>query len=427
VERLARVRAIARVALTGFRALDTDRLRLRAMALTYLSLFALVPALVVAFSIVQAFTGMAAIWGRVDEFLIDNLAVGARNTIAPYLERFVKNAHAGSAGVVGGTLLAWSAISLFRNVEGAVNDIWHVRRGRPVRQLVLTYWAGLTLGPILLASSLTLGHAVRAVVGSWPLGQYLASLGAFVLACGFFWILYLIVPATKVRPRAALVGGVVAALAFEVAKAAYTYVVAKFFKYDRVYGSVAAIPIFLVWLHLSWTIMLLGARVAFVAQHVRVLLRAHVPEVSPRGRERLAAQAMLEVARAFRRGEAPPLAEEVAVRVEALPEPVHEVLIALRQAGLVVEAASGGLLPARPLSHITLADIRQVVAGDAPTAEGSGPAQAVVPPLAAAEGAAVERLAAVSFEDLCAGVGASTRALAEPAASAGEVAPAAAR
>jgi membrane protein len=397
------------------------------MALTYLSLFALVPALVVAFSIVQAFTGMAKIWGRVDEFLIENLAVGARNTIAPYLERFVKNAHAGSAGVVGGTLLAWSAISLFRNVEGAVNDIWHVRRGRPLKQLVLTYWAGLTLGPILLASSLTLGHAVRAIVGGWPLGASLASLGALVLSCGFFSVLYLIVPATKVRPRAALVGGAVAAIAWEVAKAAYTFVVAKFFKYDKVYGSVAAVPIFLVWLHLSWTIMLLGARVAFVAQHLRVLFRAHRPEVTPLARERLAAQAMLEVSRAFRRGERPPLAEEVAVRVEALPEPVHEVLAALRQAGLVIEAASGGLLPARPLAHITLADIRRIVAGEVPAPQRNGPAHAVVPPLSEAEGAAMTRLAAVSFEDLCVDVGAAARADAEPAPSAAGVAPAAVR
>src|SRR5512144_2615176 len=83
-------------------AIDWERLQTRAMALTYLSLFALVPALVVAFSVVQAFTGTEALWLRLDEFLIANLAVGARSSVEPHLAQFVKNAHAASAGIVGG-------------------------------------------------------------------------------------------------------------------------------------------------------------------------------------------------------------------------------------------------------------------------------------------------------------------------------------
>src|SRR5690349_14671117 len=129
----------------ALRMLGGERVQLRAMALTYISLFALVPGLVVAFSVVQAFTGMERISARLHEFLIENLAVGARATIEPYLDRFIQNAHATSAGLVGGVLLVWSSVSLFRNVDGAFNDIWGVRRRRSVAQQATIYWVVITV------------------------------------------------------------------------------------------------------------------------------------------------------------------------------------------------------------------------------------------------------------------------------------------
>jgi membrane protein len=404
----ARARTLLPLARNVLAALHGQRLQLRAMALTYLSLFALVPALVVAFSVVQAFTGMGAIWQRLDEFLLANLAVGARNSIAPYLTRFVKNAHAASAGVVGGALLVYSALSLFRTVEQAANDIWHVRRRRPAKQLLLTYWAGLTLGPVLLASSLTLGHSVEGLLAGAPVGRVAARAGAVLLTCAFFAVLYLILPATKVRLHAALAGGAVAGLAFEIAKALYTFVVARFFRYHAVYGSLAAFPIFLIWLQVSWTLLLFGARVAFVVQHVRVFRHGHAPESTPLARERLAAEALLEVALAFHRGTGAPQAEEVAERVDALPEPVRDVLVVLGRAGLVVELASGGIVPARPLRQLTLADVRAALSGDTVPSAFEVPSP-VLAPLAAAEGAAAASLAAITYEDLCARCGQRTR------------------
>ena len=101
--------SIARAVETALRVIEGESVRLRAMALTYISLFALVPALVVAFSVVQAFTGMEKIADRVHEFLFENLAVGARATIEPYLDRFIQNTHLTSAGLIGGASLVWSS------------------------------------------------------------------------------------------------------------------------------------------------------------------------------------------------------------------------------------------------------------------------------------------------------------------------------
>src|SRR5512138_2256514 len=113
-ERLDRLVKLGRAGLSSaLRVLEGESVRLRAMALTYTTLFALVPAVVVAFSVVQAFAGEGGgITERIHEFLIDNLAVGARSTIEPYLDKFVANAHLASAGFVGGALLLWSGIGL---------------------------------------------------------------------------------------------------------------------------------------------------------------------------------------------------------------------------------------------------------------------------------------------------------------------------
>jgi membrane protein len=392
-----------RSALLLLGALRGEGLRLRAMSLTYISLFAIVPALVVAFSVVEAFTGMDVLWRGVHGFLLDNLAVGARASIEPYLDRFVRNAHATSAGVVGGTLLVLSAVSLFGYVERAFNDIWKVHRPRPLAQRALIYWTGLTLGPFLLAGSLALGHAVGGIIHGVSFATLLARVAAVLLSCALFTALYLFVPATRVRWHAAVAGGVVAGVAWELAKALYTLAVSRFFRYHAIYGSVAAVPIFLLWLYVSWTLVLFGARLSFVVQHARVLARGHAPQGqgTALGRELLAARVMLEIALAYRAGAPAPDPGEVALRVRTFGEPVRDIVDTLRAKGLVLEVAGGGLVPTRPLEGITLADVRRAVSGEPPTIAGDSADALVCGLLAAAEGAAAQALAARTFADLC--------------------------
>jgi membrane protein len=387
---------------TALRVLEGESVRLRAMALTYISLFALVPALVVAFSVVQAFTGMDRISGRVHEFLFDNLAVGARATFEPYLQRFVQNAHVRSAGLVGGALLVWSAVSLFSNVDRAVNDIWGIRRRRPLASQAATYWVGLTLGPLLLAGSIMVGHSTRDFLAGTGLGFLAVAAGA-LLTCAFFTVLYVIVPYTKVRIGAALAGGLAAGIAWEVAKWGYTFFIAKFFRYHAIYGSVAAVPIFLLWLFVSWAILLFGARLAYVVQYAASVMKGSLRPASRSGREILAGQAMLVIARAYDRGAAPPDAGDLTAALGAQAEAAGEALGALKQANLVTNLADGGLVPSRPLERMSLADIRRAVAGGACGPErGSGRVLQLVNRV---EEEAFARLAAVTFRDLCDGEG----------------------
>jgi membrane protein len=339
---------------------------------------------------------------KVHEFVFANLAVGARDSVEPYLAQFVAKQHATSAGLVGGLLLVWSAVSLFSNVERAINDIWGIKRRRSYTQRAVIYWVGLTLGPLLLAGSVTASTAAS----DWATGAGLTVLTVFagvLLTCTFFTLVYVIVPATKVQVRAAIAGGLVAGIAWEIAKWGYALVVAKFFKYHAVYGSVAAVPTFLLWLFLSWTILLFGARLAFVIQYAPTLL-SKVPLRQTRvGREVLAGQAMLQIALAFDEAVASaPDAGQIASRCRAMAEDVGEALGALRTGGLVVTLTEGGILPARPLEQITLLDIRKAVAGGGPLFPESGVGRGPVPDIfRALEDKAADQLGEVTFRALC--------------------------
>ncbi len=349
------------------RAFDGESIRLRAMALTYLSIFAVVPALVVIFSVVQAATGMDRIAAQLNAFILDNLAVGARATLEPYLTRFTSNAHAASAGLVGGALLAWSAVSLFSNVERAINDQWGISRRRSLGRQAVIYWVGLTLGPVLLAGSLALGVGARAWLAGTGFGS-LAALGSVLLTCAVFTVIYGLVPHTRVRLNAAVSAGLVAGLTWEAAKWGYAEAVRRFFNYSAIYGSVAVLPTFLLWLFVSWAILLAGARVAYVVQFAPALWRGGLLADHPTTRETLAGEVLLAVALEHRRpGGLAPDEGALARSLRVLHGDVAEVVEALRAAALLKPLEGGGLVPGRPEELITLLDVRRAVIGRAPT------------------------------------------------------------
>jgi membrane protein len=166
---------------------------------------------------------------------------------------------------------------------------------------------------------------------------------------------------------------------------------------------VAAVPIFLLWLFVSWAILLFGARLAYVVQYAASVMKGSLPPASRSGREILAGQAMLVIARAYDRGAAPPDAGDLTAALGAQAEAAGEALGALKQANLVTNLADGGLVPSRPLERISLADVRRAVAGgECGPERGSGRVLQLVNRV---EEEAFARLAAVTFRDLCDGEG----------------------
>jgi membrane protein len=166
-----------------------------------------------------------------------------------------------------------------------------------------------------------------------------------------------------------------------------------------VYGSVAAVPIFLFWLFVSWTLLLFGARLAYVFQYRGTLVARGPRGDSAVGRELVAGQALLAIARAFDGAEPAPDAGELAMRIGASADETSEAVAALRQRGVVLGLADGGLVPARSLEKITLLDVRRAVGGpDEPLGGVSGLLPGILRNI---EGKAAEELAAISLRQLC--------------------------
>jgi membrane protein len=240
-----------------------DRLSVTAASLTFTTLISLVPLFTVGLAVFSAFPMFARMQTALQKWLVDSLVPEAiARQVLTYLNQFA--AKAGQMGWTGAVVLLVSALALVLTIDRQLNDIWRVRRQRPLAQRVLVYWALLTLGPLLLALSLSLtSYAVsvnKGLVRALPDAvQWLVDgLGFGLVALGMV-LLYRYVPNTRVRWGHALLGGLFTATGLVVAKAMLGWYLGAVPSYSVVYGTFATVPILLVWTYLLWVIVLLGA------------------------------------------------------------------------------------------------------------------------------------------------------------------------
>ena len=243
-----------------------DQLGVAASSLTFTTTISLVPLFTVALAIFSAFPMFARLQTTLQRWLVESLVPeNIAKQVLSYLNQFASKA--GQMGWAGALILLVTALALILTIDRKLNDIWRVRQPRPLTQRILVYWAVLTLGPLLLAASLTAtSYAVSASNdmvsgGSGVLRLLLDSL-QFALMTGGMAALYRFVPNTRVRWSHALVGGLFVAGGIELAKGVLTWYLAKVPTYSVVYGTFATVPILLVWFYVAWVIVLLGAVVA---------------------------------------------------------------------------------------------------------------------------------------------------------------------
>ena len=242
-----------------------DRLNASAAALTFVSLFALVPLLTVTLSIASALPAAGNIEDKLNEFLLQFLLPESSTQVVQYLSTFISQARALTAfGVI---ILLVSAILMLRNAEKALNDIWRNRANRKPLASFLLYWAVLSLGPAAIGFGLGIRAYLFAATNDWGglhlfgLGSLLISLLPFVISAIGLTCLYAVVPNCQVPLRHALIGGVFAAITFTIARMLFTAIMAKS-SYTLVYGAFAAVPLFLLWIYVTWIIVLIGAVLA---------------------------------------------------------------------------------------------------------------------------------------------------------------------
>jgi len=240
-----------------------DRLGVTASSLTFTTTISLVPLFTVALAVFSAFPMFARLQATLQRWLVESLVPDhiARQVLS-HLNQFA--AKAGQMGWAGALVLLATALALILTIDRKLNDIWRVRTPRPLAQRILVYWAVLTLGPLLLAGSLSLTSyalsASKGLVAALPGGlRVLLDVLQFALVAGGMAALYRYVPNTRVHGGHALAGGLFVASGLELAKAALSWYLATVPTYSVVYGTFATVPILLVWFYLAWVIVLLGA------------------------------------------------------------------------------------------------------------------------------------------------------------------------
>ncbi len=350
-----------------------DRLLLRASALTYVTVLALIPMLAVMVGLLQL--------GRGGDELVE-LVVGEMTAVSPEAREIVmeqvRGADLGSLGTIGATILLLTSILALRHLETTLNAIWGVEDQRTWPRRLSDYLTVMVIAPLLTGVALSLGATIQ---GTQVLAEFInpATVVQFetVWLQGLPWaaliaafsFLYWFFPNTSVRPLAALAGGFVASILFSVARYFYVDLSVGVTKYNAIFGGFAALPLVLVWIYVCWAVVLFGAEVAFASQnlnHYRREVRGAEPGMAER--EAIGLRVVLAIGRAFRSGEGALNSDVLSEALDLPVRVVREQVRALMAAGLleqtVDDLGNAGVLPARPLGRITVADVFHALRGD---------------------------------------------------------------
>lgn len=256
-----------------------DRCLQLASSLTFTTLLALVPLVTVTLVLVTVFPIFAGVTTHLDDFVAAHVMPDQLGrAIKGYFDQF--SLRSGRLTAIGTLFLVVTGIVNMMTIERAFNVIWRVPHPRPTAQRIMVYWAVLTLGPFMIGASVTMtSYLVSASLGlvtATPLvGEVVLRLLPALLAVAAFTLLYTLVPARPVRRRHALIGGIVAGLLFEFAKRGFAFYVARSPSYTMVYGAFATIPVFLMWIYLSWVVTALGAVVVATLPDFWLLRKEH--------------------------------------------------------------------------------------------------------------------------------------------------------
>lgn len=334
-----------------------DRCAQIAASLTFTTLLSLVPLIAIVLALLSSFPIFEDSSGQIKNHLLDNILPDATGKIVPqYMQQFAESAARMSA--YGFVFLAVTAMFMLQTIDQAFNTIWRVTRPRPMLKRWIVYWVVLTLAPLLVGASLSLT--------SWLVGfslgytEYLPRFGVLALkglpvlfTTLAFALLFRLVPNRYVPRMHAFIGGVVASVLFETMNRIFGYYIAHFPAYKVVYGAFASVPIFLVWIYLSWLMVLLGAVVAAALPHWRTSQREHLPAVA----EMLDALRVLKIMSEGMRHGAVITIPMLSKKLRLGFFPLEKIMERLVSAELVCKAEGCGWLMVRDVAHIRAAEL----------------------------------------------------------------------
>jgi len=340
-----------RMLILAIRGFGEDRCQLRASALTFYSLLSLVPVVAMAFGVAKGF----GFEKHLEADLLERFA-GQREVLGQviaFAHSLLENTKGGMIAGVGLLVLFWTVVKVLGHIERSFNDVWEIEGARPFRRKLSDYLSIMVIGPLLIiiAGSITVFiktqvELITAKVGLLgifsPLIFSVLSLSPYLVMWMLFTFLYVFMPNTRVDFKSGLLAGVVAGTAFQVTQLLYIAFQVGVAKYNAIYGSFAALPLFLVWLHFSWLIVLFGAEISFAHQNVETYeLESDSTQISTALRRLLSLQIAHRLVRAFARGDEPLTAPEMSRALEIPIRLTRSILHELTRSGAIASVNAG--------------------------------------------------------------------------------------
>lgn len=354
------------------------QLNLRAMSLVYTTLLSLVPLLAVSFSVLKGF----GVHNQIEPILFNFLEpLGPKGIeVGEQIIGFVDNVKAGVLGSLGLGFLLYTVVSLIQKIESAFNYVWQVDSLRSISQRFSNYLSVILVGPLLVFSAIGITasvmsmEVVQRLMTTEPFGALFAmatKLVPYLLVCAAFTFIYVFIPNTRVRFGAALVGALVGGVLWQSTGWAFAAFIASSARYAAIYSSFAILILLLIWMYLSWLILLIGAQVAFYVQHPQYMVKEQVRLVlSNRLRERLALEILFHVASNHYHNRDPWTQDALTEQLSVPGEPVQQLLNGLVRSGYLVPTVDDppAYVPRRDIDTIRLSELMVSVrrAGESP-------------------------------------------------------------
>jgi len=367
---------LLRIVLLATRGFSEDRIHLRASALTLYSLLGIVPVLAMAFGIAKGFGFEKFLQKNLLERFEGQEEVAIR--IIDFAHTLLEATKGGVIAGVGLIVLFWAVIRVLRDIENSFNDIWGIEEARSLGRKFSDYLTIIVICPILLTMSgsitIFISTQVMTITSKVALLGYFSSLIFFLLKLlpycviwGLFTFIYILVPNTKVRFRSGFIAGVIAGSVYQIVQWGYIHFQVGVAKYNAIYGSFAALPLFLVWLQISWIIVLIGAEISFAYQNVDTYEFEPDSERINGSFKRLLSLLIAHLlTKHFSDGEKPLTAEQISQRLEIPVRLVRQILFELVHSGLMSEVKTvsekePAYQPAFDIHRLTLAHVLEAL------------------------------------------------------------------
>lgn len=358
-----------RIILLATRGFRENRIQLRASALTYYSMLSIVPVAALAFGIAKGFGFEQRLETELKNMAAEKEEMAAvLEYVINFANSMLENINGGLITGVGLILLFWSVMKVLGNIENSFNAIWQIHKPRAFIRKFSDYLSMMLVAPIMffLSSSITVylgnGIPVDGVLGEHlnSLVQLLVNLIPYGIIFMLFTIIYVVMPNTKVKFRYGLYAGFIAGVIFQLTQSVYFYFQSEATRAGAIYGTFVILPLFLIWLQISWLIVLLGAEISFALQNIeKYEFEYEALHISPYNRRMLTFLVMHTIIKKFQTGERPLTSTLISHELGIPIRLIREIIYDLSKAGLVVEATTdspkeNAFVPSMDINQITV-------------------------------------------------------------------------